>query len=163
MEYKEIVRDFATRTRKNLDELRELQAAHPNREIYEVTQLMNSLLGLLVFPQQSYVNTIPKIPLDELKQRGWPIPRMVGDYPQVKDLNQLVRYLRNAIAHFNIKFIAGEDKQISGLELWNVREHELKGGKRKRETTWKAHLSLDDVETITDRFLELLMQNLAAG
>jgi len=132
MEYREIVRDFAKRTRSNLDLLRELQRENPEKEIYEVTQLMNSMLGLLVFPQQNYVNKISKTPLSELEENGWPVPHIVGQYQQVRNLNQLVRYLRNAIAHFNIKFQVDDDYEICGLHVWN----EYEG-----RTTWKAGLS----------------------
>ena len=163
MEYQEIVRDFADRTKKNLNLLREIQANSPDREIFEVTQLVNSMLGLLVFPQQSYVKSIPEVPLSQLREKGWPVPRIVGEYPQVKDLNQLVRYLRNAIAHFNVRFLVDDQRQINGLQVWNVRERWLKGGKRKEEITWKAELSLAEIETITYRFIDLMLEQAAAG
>ncbi len=108
MDYQNLVKDFPRRTRQNLETLRCLQAEQPSQEIYEVTQLVNSLLGLLVFPQQKYFNTIPEIPLDDLAAQGWPIPEVIGDFPQVKNLCDLIQYLRNAIAHFNIKFITDD-------------------------------------------------------
>ncbi len=89
MNYEDLVRDFAQRTRKNLQALRTLQKSNPEMEVYEVTQLMNSMLGLLVFPQQQYINRIPETPLDQLTSQGWPIPEVSGNYPQVENLNQL--------------------------------------------------------------------------
>lgn len=163
MEYQEIVRDFANRTKKNLSLLRDIQAESPDSDVYEVTQLINSMLGLLVFPHQSYVNTIPELPLAQLRERGWPIPRIVGEYPQVKDLNQLIKYLRNAIAHFNVRFIVDDQREIIGLQVWNIRERWLKGGKRNEEITWKAELSLAEIEIITDRFISLLLDEAVAG
>ena len=148
MEYKNLVIDFAERTKQNNEMLRKLQIENPNLEFYEVTQLINSLLGLLVFPQQEYVDNIPKTPLDELEKLGWPIPKVVGDYPQVKNLNQLVRYLRNSIAHFNIKFI-NESQKIAGLTVWNKKGHEI---------TWKATLTISDIEEITNRFVDLMLE-----
>lgn len=147
MEYQNVIRDFARRTRHNLTVLRNLQAQHPELEIYEVTQLVNSMLGLLVFPQQQYIRNIPALPLDELAGQGWPIPKVRGDYPQVSDLNQLVRYLRNAIAHCNVEFLSDETLKIRGIVVWNVR-----GGR----IDWKAELSLEEIEMITDRFIDLL-------
>lgn len=73
---------------------------------------------------------------------------MVGDYPQAEDLNQLVRYLRNSIAHFNIKFF-DEFKQIAGLTVWN---------KKGREITWKATLTISDIEDFTNRFVDLMLE-----
>ena len=98
MDYQNLVRDFAQRTRANLDTLREVQRTQPDLELYEVTHLINSMLGLLVFPQQGYYNRIPETDLDQLAEEGWPIPEVVGDFPQVKDLRKLMSYLRNAIA-----------------------------------------------------------------
>jgi hypothetical protein len=57
MDYqKEFIIDFARRTRANLEFIE--SAKRP--DVFEVTQLFNSMLGLLVFPQQSYIDRIPK-------------------------------------------------------------------------------------------------------
>ena len=107
-----------------------------------------SMLGLLIFPQQRYWENIPEIPLNELVNQGWPIPEIDGDYPQVQNLRELVRYLRNAIAHCNLKFLCDEREQINGLLVWNTRGN---------QTTWKAKLTIRDIEMITDRFISLLL------
>lgn len=150
MDYENLVRDFALRTRKNLDALRAIQQSQS--DVYEVTQLINSMLGLLVFPQQRYVHRIPQVSLDELYKQGWPIPKVVGDYPQVANLNQLVRYLRNAIAHFNLEFISDGFGKIQGLKVWNT------DPRRGNIITWRAELTIDDIEKITDKFIELLLE-----
>ena len=149
MEYQDLVSDFAERTRSNLHLLRRMQEDDPDLEIYEVTQLINSMLGLLVFPREYYIGRIPETPLGELADQGWPIPTVVGDYPQVEHLRDLVRYLRNAIAHCNLEFTVDSHRQITGLRVWN--------NKRER-TTWKAQLSLHDIELITERFVDFLLQ-----
>jgi hypothetical protein len=102
MNYQNLVRDFAHRTCDNLETLRNLQKTKPDVEVYEVTQLINSMLGLFIFPQQKYFNHIPETPLAELARQGWPIPKVEGNCLQVKDLRELVRYLRNAITHCNL-------------------------------------------------------------
>lgn len=61
MMYEEVIHDFAQRTRKNLKVIESLQEA--GLEVFEVTQLVNSCLGLLVFPQQNFVKKIPHTPL----------------------------------------------------------------------------------------------------
>lgn len=155
MEYNkhDVVKDFARRTRKNLDLLQSLPQKHPDMKTYEVTQLINSMLGLLVFPQQRYVASIPKTPLCKLAQQGWPIPKVVDGYPPANNLNQLIRYLRNAIAHFNIEFLSDQNLQIRGLRVWNVRQR-----KSQHETTWKAELTIEDIEKITNKFVQLLLE-----
>jgi hypothetical protein len=151
MNYQDLVRDFAQRTRANLETLRSFQKAQPDVEVYEVTQLINSMLGLLVFPQQRYFDHIPETPLGNLASQGWPIPRVEGNYPQVKDLRELVRYLRNAITHCNLEFLADDREQINGLRVWNTNP-------RNGQTTWKARLTIEDIEKITDKFIQLLLE-----
>lgn len=147
MDYKCLIRDFSKRTKKNLEIIR----VEKNRgnEAYEVTQLINSMLGLLVFPQQSFINNIPETPIEELEEAGWPIPKVCGNYPQVKNLKQLIRFLRNGISHFNLEFIS-ESGELSGLIIWNKNQSD--------EKTWEAELSLVELEAITNKFTELLLK-----
>lgn len=152
MEYMNVVRDFAQRTLDNLNFIQSTKRSKSPVEIYEVTQLMNSLLGLLVFPQQRYIDSIPQLPLEELKKCGWPIPRVVGDYPQASDLRKLIRYLRNSIAHFNIEFISDEKHELHGLQVWNF-------DPRIKETTWKASITVEEIEMLARRFVELLLES----
>lgn len=154
MMYGEVVRDFATRTRINLELVRshcdELPTDTDGARGYEVTQLINSMLGLLVFPQQGYIDLIPKTPLQELEEQGWPKIRPSGEFAPVSDLNTLVRYLRNAISHFNLEFLESGG-QISGVRVWNI-------APRKKERNWEAELTIEELEDITTRFLEMLDQ-----
>jgi len=108
--------------------------------------------GLLVFPQQQYINRIPKTPLDQLASQGWPIPEVSGNYPQVENLNQLVRYLRNAITHCNLEFLSDGYGDIRGLEVWNTNP-------RNKGVTWRAELSVDDIESIGNKFTDLLIND----
>src|SRR5262245_31444769 len=110
MMYESVIRDFAERTRKNLRVIEQLQAK--GEEVYEVTQLINSMLGLLVFPKEEFVDQIPDTSLQDLQESGWPIPRVSSGFPQAKDLRELIRYLRNAIAHFNLEFIKDGTNEI---------------------------------------------------
>jgi hypothetical protein len=151
MMYEDLVADFARRTRTNLEGLRTIKRQNPNMEVYEVTQLINSMLGLLVFPQQRYIDRIPQTPLEELTADGWPIPKVTGDYPQAEDLQKLVRLLRNGISHFNIEFIPDTQGEISALSIWNTEP------RPPHRVTWKAELSIDDLERITSRFTALLL------
>lgn len=163
MMYEEVVRDFALRTRKNLEAIEALHRLDAG--VFEVTQLINSMLGLLVFPQQEYVDSIPKIPLDELQRNGWPIPRIVGSFQQVKDLNQLIRYLRNAVAHFNIQFVGDGESNIKVLRLWNMapvckekgKWMRGKDGKVIEEKNWEAELTVQQLRGIATRFIDLLL------
>jgi len=149
MIYEDVIRDFAKRTLVNLRTVEQLYTE--GKEVYEVTQLVNSTLGLLVFPQQRYVARIPRTPLKQLESEGWPVPRVRDGFRQVSDLNQLIRYLRNAIAHFNIEFIGDGQNEIRLLRVWNTNP-------RNRRKTWEAELSADDLRKIANRFIDLLLE-----
>ena len=145
MNYDSVIRDFAQRTRTNLRIIEDLQAK--GGEAYEVTQLVNSMLGLLVFPKERVFDQIPQTSLSDLEADGWPIPRVVGDFPQAKDLRELIRYLRNAIAHFHIEFIG---ETIQSVRVWNT---------SRNGTTWKAEVGLKELRAIAERFTDLLLAN----
>jgi hypothetical protein len=143
MNYESVIRDFAERTRKNLRTIEDLQAK--GGEAYEVTQLVNSMLGLLVFPREKFFDQIPQTSLSDLEADGWPIPKVDGHFPQAKDLRELIRYLRNAIAHFNIEFIG---EKIQSVRVWNT-QHSKK--------TWQAEIGLEELRAIAERFTDLLL------
>jgi hypothetical protein len=76
VEYKKLIRDFAVRTRANLTPIYELAALEDAKEpesrtVFEVTQLINSMLGLLVFPKEAYKG-IPPTPISDLEKGGYP-------------------------------------------------------------------------------------------
>ena len=155
MEYKNVIEDFVARTRHNLHYIRETARAQSDdgdsgATVYEFTQLVNSMLGLLVFPQERFFDSIPTTPLRELEEAGWPSIRVSDGFPDTVDnLKDLMRYLRNAVAHFNMQFLT-RSSQLSGVRVWNTRR-----GKR----TWQADLSIEDLEQITERFIDLVLSD----
>ena len=146
MYYEDLVRDFAERTKTNLELVR--TEAKAGKNAYEVTQLINSMLGLLVFPQQEFYSNIPETELCALEREGWPIPRVRGDYSQVRNLKQLARYLRNGITHFNLRFTE-TDGHVDGLIIWNETS--------KGEKDWEVELKIEELEGITNRFTQMLL------
>ena len=108
------------------------------------------MLGLLVFPRERFVDQIPQTSLSELQANGWPIPRVLGKFPQAGDLRELVRYLRNAIAHFNIEFLSEGTNEIRLLKVWNT-------DPRTPKTTWEAELGVNELRGISERFIDLLL------
>lgn len=50
--YHDVLKDSAKRTQKNLEFIEKTKRDSPFIEVFEVTQLINSLLGLLVFPKE---------------------------------------------------------------------------------------------------------------
>jgi hypothetical protein len=74
LEYRDVIGDFAKRTLTNL-QLVERVAADGADPAHEFTQLINSMLGLLVFPTEEYYTRIPRTSLDQLRADGWPVPK----------------------------------------------------------------------------------------
>lgn len=117
IEKKDLVEEFAKRTIANLNTVEKLAAARKPQEIkdhgpYEVTQLLNSCLGLLVFPHERLGWKIHSLPWVQFEQEGWPVPKSVkGDERKelVEDLSEMIRVMRNALTHCGLEFT--RDKQ----------------------------------------------------
>lgn len=146
MEYQEqFILDFARRTRANLEYI---EAAEQRGEtVFEFTQLANSLLGLLVFPREHYMRSIPAIPLEELAESGWPAIRPTRGALPEENLRELMRALRNSIAHCNVEFVADRNGTLAGIKLWNMNRGQL---------TWEARLTIQELRAVAFRFVELI-------
>lgn len=152
MIYNNLVIDFIQRTKDNLEYIERAHTLEPSAQVYEVTQLINSLLGLIVFPKEQYFHHIPATPLQELVAKGWRVPNVSGNFDQVKNLRQLMQYLRNAIAHSNVEFIS-DGYQLTGIRLWNCN----RGAKN-----WQVEMDIRDLRELTIKFIDLILadQNL---
>lgn len=107
------VKDFASRTQKNLEVIEKLSKDRKNNtelQVYEVTQLINSLLGLLIIPQQAFAAagkagyTFNKYSIydnGELKDLIKSLQERRCLYPQDEFISEkdFIRRLRNAVAH----------------------------------------------------------------
>lgn len=161
MNYQSLVYDFVVRTKANLAAIEDIArresyaptdsaSVHREKSVYEVTQLINSLLGLIFLPQQNYFDEIPSTSSSDLEKDGWFRPLMNGELPEdLKNLNDLMRYVRNSVAHFNIKFFADSAGQINGLKIWNVN--------RAKKVNWTAQLSLTDLRLLLEKFTDLIL------
>ncbi|TIH13502.1 hypothetical protein D0S45_14405 [Marinifilum sp. JC120] len=132
----ELVRVFSERTFANLEYIE--KAKQNGDSVYEATQLINSLLGLIIFPKEHTDSIIPNKPLDELK--NWPL------FDDCEDLNDFIRLFRNAIAHCNIQLL-GNDK-IEGIRFENKN--------RQGITTWEQNFSLDEIRSIANKLYDLM-------
>ena len=99
---------IAQRTRKNLQFVRRARG-HRRERLHLVTQLLTSLLGLVILPWEKIEPFPFDIELHELRKRGWPKWNITLDCPrQEKDktrtLKQLVYHVRNAASHGRITF-----------------------------------------------------------
>jgi hypothetical protein len=96
--------EFAKRTRKNLMCI--IEAANAGRDVHVVTQLTASLLGIVVFPWETYFRYVAgQLELEALGQdEEWPRWNITLGADQCVTLKDLARRLRNAVAHGRIDF-----------------------------------------------------------
>jgi hypothetical protein len=140
----EPVRDVMRRTMHNL----QFVEAHKSPDgPYEVTQLLNSFLGALAHPWEAYRNEICAKSLAEAAAIGW--PNIAKERPRDHDpesLADLVRFMRNAIAHGKVEFLPGPAADIRALRVWNTDR-----GRR----TWGALITVADMRTFLACFVQL--------
>ncbi len=141
MNYPDLITNFATRTLANLD-LVQQRADAGDPGAFEVTQLWNSLLGLIVAPRERDVTRLPATPLEQLHSDGWPDITTAGKL-ESEDLRGLVSTLRHAIAHFNGGF-HGEG-EIQEVSLWNAGKRSEVSSKPHR---WDGRLTVDELERL---------------
>lgn len=145
----ELEDEFISRTEKNLRAIEKL--SREGESVYEVTQLINSLLGLLVYPNER-LKKIPEITWETMIKQEWPLP--TGENAQVSGLKQLIRYMRNAVAHFDIEFIA-DNNEIVGIRFKN--EGALDEGSKTRP--WIGEYRLEALKSFVDMFLDHISKN----
>jgi len=134
------LKDFAERTRKNLTVIEALAKTHLGQKhsegVFEVTQLVNSLLGLLVFPQQEFFDKLPETKLADMGEPVWKNLN-VGIWDRYKwvgrgskrtktgvmldkTFKNLAICLRNGIAHCNVELEADVKGDICTIRIWNT-------------------------------------------
>lgn len=132
------------RTEKNLRAIESLKDR--GEEVYEVTQLINSLLGLLIYPKERMFYKIPHIRREYMEKEGWPLP--CEEISQVRHLRGLVKNVRNAVAHFNIEF-RHDENEIVGVRFENYSLDD----DDKKEPIWVGVFELDSLR----RFVYMLL------
>lgn len=112
----------------------------------DATLLINCLLGLLIVPKEALIEDIPTTPFESLQE--WGINpssiKMVGrcefGHENNPNLRQLVRKLRNAVAHFRI-----EPRHESGRVVGYIFQD--RGG-------FHAEISLAEIKSLVEKLAE---------
>lgn len=148
-------RDLMHRTMENLRIVDELHFAGDGSRYgcpYEVTQLVNSFLGALAYPWEDLRGGFFKSSVEDARRR-WGFPEMPASDEndnEPKNLHQLLRELRNGVAHGNIKFFADSTDEIESIEIWNMAEdRKTKKGYR----TWGTRLSVAQLRQFLEAFV----------
>lgn len=107
---------FARLVRKNLDFI--FAKRHQGEDVHVVTQLVVSLLGLIVFPwEDGESKQLEGLCLNKLEQVSWPHWNiLLDDKADTKTLGKLNWHLRNALSHRRLKF-SSDDQQMEKVEI----------------------------------------------
>jgi hypothetical protein len=157
MEYTNFIVDFARRTLLNLDYMQALSDRGVG-DVYPVTQLWNSLLGLVVLPRELDVNTLPETPMAQARAEGWPqFPTTAGDEPGT--VRELVTHLRHAVAHFNVEFNPGPERAITSVTIWS--QATKNGRPVKGSRGWEGRIPVEDLNRLARRIADLYVREFA--
>lgn len=127
------------RTIRNLRAAEEIAGEDPRR-FFEITQLVNSVIGMLIFPAEEALSALPEDLL--LRPVANAHPRVLhGDKDTFALIGPALRKLRNSFAHFNIEF-ENQNNQIVGLYAWSYRSPEAS------EPEWVAYISVEDLRAL---------------
>ena len=109
----DFIKDFVTRTKWNLSVV--------ENGSYEVTQLINSMVGLLIIPEQKQYDNIVNSLIDNALFQKMLNCIVLNTYRKPLDLQQICRHLRNGVAHSNLSFEAEKSPVVSHpLEIHSI-------------------------------------------
>jgi len=134
-EYKDFYKSFAERTKANLEFIE--QSKSRGESVFETTQLINSLLGMIVFLRES-----DRIDGSNLS-RLWRELRYIPIYDEHKYSDRpsdFIRKFRNALAHGHIDPQVDENQEVSKFILWD----ECKCG----NLDWKIEIDLENIKIL---------------
>lgn len=143
--------ELAKRVRKNLDFIIEKRA--DGAEVHEVTQLVTSLLGLIVFPwEDKALKHLEGLHLSGLEKEGWPRWDISLDETKhgTKTLRELMRHLRNAASHQRVKF-SSDDPEMEKVII-QFKDAPQKNGR----VNWRAKINAADLKKFCVLFTERL-------
>lgn len=141
---------FRDRVRKNLMFLN--AARDTDADVHVVTELITSLLGLIVFPyaeiKEKGYTSFDEYKLHDLSQQGWPSWRF--DINSSDNLTDLIGHLRNALSH-RLLFFSSDSRKLEEVEV-TFRD-------RKRLTStynWGATINAAELQRFVLLFADLL-------
>lgn len=125
MKYNDFEYDFVERTLSNIEWIEKQNSIdNENRnalDFYEVTNFINQCLGLIILPSQFSDKIFLKNFPQELSYYG------VGDHivNKIKDnkqktLSNVMRHIRNGIAHGHIQQVIDGSDDITDVKIWDV-------------------------------------------
>lgn len=141
----EPVLDIMRRTMRNLSFI-ETHASETGP--FEVTQLINSFMGAMAHPWEQLKTELVSISIDDATRQGWPqVSKEMACHQEPQFLGDLIRLIRNAIAHGNITYLPDGKGHIAALRIKN---------KNRQRTTWTAIITPADMRRFLECFVQLV-------
>ena len=130
-----IVADFARRTIANLKVIEKQKIKKQDK--FEITQLINSLMGIAIFPKEHELACFSsdKLSCDKLKKLGLTNAMRNLAKEEKSSLRQVVEHLRHATAHFCIDLKAESDI-ITEIHFWTH-----PNGDVEEDRDWEVNLA----------------------
>ena len=160
---------FACRTLKNLEYIEKAKQLNADEGVHPITQLGNSLLGLVVFPMARLVDErFKEILLSDLWGNGWPKIHITLDvdnqtsthrrrrkpWQPTATLHDVVRHLRNAAAHGRVTF-SSDSQRLEEVKI-TIEDRPQDGG----PVNWRAYMTGEELREFCVKFSELLVDTL---
>lgn len=146
---REFVKDFAERTKRNCEAMREGP--------YEVTQLINSMVGLLVIPRtEIYQEITDKMISADLLNNVKKCVKRNTYKDEDNDLKTIARHIRNGIAHSRMEFCAEKEPQNGRpLQIKTVVfKDEYKNKDKKVEYHFEIEIPIDTLRKFLYAFAD---------
>lgn len=161
---------LARRTKRNLDFI---YAHKDSGDVYEFTQLVNSMLSLVISMRAEYFserNQVSWADVEAAVRRQslegrfdiGALTQIVGDEAteaspqlrQIEHFSELIDRLRNAFAHCCFELLEDTFHNINGVRVWNVPNEKLRQVDRARR--WQAEISKLQLRDIAYLFIAYL-------
>ena len=162
---KAVLRDIVSRTRENLG----LGITKPNLFKYDVTHLINSMLGLLVIPQQLLSKKAKKENFEKIEERLdsgiiEKFKAVSGKYSSDLKLEDICKCLRDSLAHGNFCFFHNH-AEIKSLTFtdYNYFGKNGKPLKKPKKTYESKKIDIDVIKQFIDKFSNAILECLESN
>ena len=154
--YKNQEIDFINRTKTIIQQYDRFQIVETEK--YEVTLLINCLIGLLILPQQHWFDNLPT---QEVSQKEWGInPKHISTIKkgETKNVKNVARHLRNSIAHYNFKVFENTSNEISSIKFEDFET--TNGATKQKIKTFEATITVSCIRQFTTKLTETLAEEM---
>lgn len=109
--YHNIEPEFIQRTLLLIEQYYGVLDKYPFKEQFNYTLTINCLLGLIVMPKERVISYVPtdRLTRELLEEIGAPSLEV---NERIRTLRDLIKSLRNAVAHFDINIISESDQNL---------------------------------------------------